>query len=235
MTMCRIARLLPRWRWWMLTAPLVGVCCCCLLLMPLSARAEELPLLVPLSYTVNLSNWGPTTATGTASVWRIDAEVRLKVQGLPVLTGQLYACWLVDQQGGKFLAVGRFNVGSDGSAIVDVTLPGSLPSNYNAVLITVQPDPSSNKGAPSKLYSIAGFFPGNSAIQKQVNKLPDTGANAEHPPFEPPSAYGGGVAETIAPAAVHVPAKPTSWLTYLPLLIAFISFGFVIRRSRQRR
>jgi hypothetical protein len=195
-----------------------------------AARAEESPITVPLSYVVNLSNWGPTTATGTAQVWRTEAEVRLNVAGLPVLTGQRYACWLVNTQAGAFLAVGRFNVGNNGAATLDVSMPGSVPDGYSTVLITVQPDPETKKGTPSKLYSIAGFFPGNAAIQHQVQHLPDTGQYAEHPPFE----------STIQPdnptstTAVKPVGSGANLLPYVPLALGIASIIFVMRRQKRR-
>ncbi len=191
------------------------------------ARAEEAPITVPLSYIVNLSNWGPTTATGTAQVWRTEAEVRLNVAGLPVLTGQSYACWLVNQQAGAFLAVGRFNVGDDGTATLDVSMPGSIPDGYTTVLITVQPDPETKKGTPSKLYSIAGFFPGNAAIQHQVQHLPDTGQYAAHPPFE-------STIQPDNPSTAKPAESSASLLPYVPLALGVASIIFVMRRQKRR-
>lgn len=185
-------------------------------LLSTPSRAEELPITVPLSYIVNLSNWGPTTATGTAQVWQQEAEVRVTVAGLPVLSGQLYAVWLVNTQAGKFLPVGRFNVAPDGTATLDVSMQGSLPDGYNTVLITVQPDPETAHNVPSKLYSIAGFFPGNSAIQHQVKYLPDTGAKAEHPPAE---------TATTAPPASH-----NHLLTVGLLVLSALGFAIAMRR-----
>jgi len=157
----------------------------CITLLPTTAHAEETPVTVPLAYIANFSNYGPTTATGTAQVWRSDAEVRLIVNGLPMLSTQKYACWLVDQQAGLFLPVGRFNVSNNGSAVVDVSLHGSLPTGYNMVLITIQAEPDPNPNTPSKLYSIAGNFQGNSPVATTVQHLPDTGVNAVHPTFSP--------------------------------------------------
>jgi len=191
-----------------------------------SARAEEAPITVPLSYIVNLSNWGPTTATGTAQVWRTEAEVRLNVAGLSVLTGQRYACWLVNMQAGAFLAVGRFNVGNDGTATLDVSMQGSVPDGYTTVLITVQPDPETKQGTPSKLYSIAGFFPGNAAIQHQVQHLPDTGQYAEHPPFE-------SAIQPDKPAPTTT-GSSANLLPYVPLALGIASIIFVMRRQKRR-
>ncbi len=190
-------------------------------------RAEEAPVIVPLAYVPNLSNWGPTTATGTAWVWRIAAEVRLTVQGLPKLTGQVYGLWLVNPAAGVFLSVGRFNVGSDGTAQIDISMPGSVPTGISLVLITVQPDPLATNTQPSKVYSIAGSFQGNSAVLQQVNHLPDTGAHAVHPPFETvPSA------QLPPPNASDNRFVPT--MTFL-LLLVVLSLGYLgWRRQRVR-
>ena len=182
------------------------------------AHAEETPVNVPLAYVPNLSNWGPTTAIGTASVWSKDAEVRLKVQGLPVLTTQVYAVWLVDPRAGHFLAVGRFNVGTDGTAQLDVSLPGSLPQGYTMVLITVQPDPEANHATPSTLYSIAGSFQGNSAVQQQIKQLPNTGS-AGQPTAAP------------RPPGIAVPNLPG----LVTLVVGILSIFIVWRRNRRPR
>jgi len=180
-----------------------------------AAHAEETPTLVPLSYIINLSNTGATTATGNAYVWRTEAEVRLHVDGMTVLPAkQKYACWLVDQQAGKFLSVGRFTVSAAGSATLDVTLPGSIPTNYTSVLITVQPEPDATPTVPSQLYSIAGFISGNVAIQKQVKQLPTT------------SSF---INQTPAPTQ---PQNLFSWFVYAPLVLAAASFIFLLRRQR---
>jgi hypothetical protein len=211
------------WRWHMLAAGilLAGVV---LLLSPISAQAEETPITVPLAYVVNYSNYGPTTATGTAEVWRNDAEVRLYVDGLPVLSNQKYQCWLVNQKAGTFLQVGSpFNVSSNGSAVVDVALHGSLSSDYNMVLITIQPDPDITPGTPSKKYSIAGYYQGNSAVQQQVQHLPDTGANAEHPPFEQ---------QQISPGkTVNAENSSPHLLAYGFLGVAICSLVFLILKA----
>lgn len=201
----------------------IGVLVSLLALSSPAARAEETPIAVPLSYITGLSNWGPTTAIGNALVWVHEAEVRVHVQGLPVLQNQMYGIWLVNTQQKRYLAVGRFNVASDGTALVDVSLPGSLPDGYSMVLITVQTDINSQQAQPSSQFSIAGYFPGNSAVQHQVHYLPDTGQFAQHPPCD--------VTQTCAPAPA--PSKPasTSWLHYLPMLLALLSFAFVLRRT----
>jgi hypothetical protein len=207
---------------------MLGFLLCIAALLPTVARAEEAPVDVPLSYIANFSNYGPTTATGTAEVWRKDAEVRLVVNGLPQLSTQKYACWLVNQQAGSFLTVGRFNVSSNGSAVIDVTLHGSLPAGYTMVLITVQPDPDTSTTTPSKLYSIAGYFQGNAPVATKVVHLPDTGVNAEHPTFsplyKPPAAAAASTFDGI------------NWrhiISYGLLAVSVACVALLIRRNRK--
>jgi hypothetical protein len=199
----------------------------CLLAWPVgSARAEEKPISVPLSYIANLSNSGATTATGTAEIWRTDAEVRLTVQGMTVLpTGQTYAVWLVNPQAGHFLPVSRFKVDATGAATLDVSMQGSIADEYTLVLVTVQPDPQKDTHTPSTKYAIVGFFPQNNAIQQQVKHLPDTGEHAEHPPFEPASA--------IVPEKTTTGQSENPYI-YVPLAIAAISILFLMRRTRRK-
>lgn len=193
--------------------------------------AEETPIKVPLTFVSSISNTGPTTATGIAYVWQIDFEVRVSVQGLPILQNQLYEAWLVNQQTGQYLSVGRFNVGTNGSATIDVSFPGHMPAGYSMVLVTVQPDPDPNKSQPTGARSIAGFFQGNSAIQNQVQHLPDTGINAQHPPFEPRWAYDPSAPK---PATTPTPAQPLNGVSLALLMIGVISLGFVLRRTSRR-
>ncbi len=202
----------------------------CLLAWPVgAAHAEEKPIAVPLSYIANLSNTGATTATGSAEVWRTDAEVRLTTQGLTALPkGQTYAVWLVNPTAGQFLPVGRFAVASDGSATMDVSLKGSIATGFSLVLVTVQPDPQTDTHTPSHSYAIVGFFPQNTAIQQQVKHLPDTGQNAVHPPFEPSSAI---VPETTPATG----GNGNQGMAYIPLGIAALSIAFVLRRGRRLR
>lgn len=191
-----------------------------------AARAEEKPIQVPLSYIINLSNTGSPTAVGSAAVWQIDAEVRLSVQGmLPLPKGSIYGLWLVNPQAGHFLPISNFEVSSDGTALLDVSLAGSLSPNYTMVLVTVQPDPDPHHGVPSNKFSIAGFFPGNTAIQHQVHYLPDTGQYAQHPPFET------GITPDVAAPLV----APNPWLPYAPLALAMLSFAFVWRRVTRKK
>jgi hypothetical protein len=190
------------------------------------ARAEETPIQVPLSYIINLSNTGSPTAVGTAEVWQHEAEVRLSAQNLtPLPAGSIYAVWLVDPQAGHFLAVGRFNVSHDGTAVLDVSLPGSLATSYSMVLVTLQPDPDPHRTVPSNKYVIEGFFPGNTAVQHQVKYLPDTGQYAQHPSFE----------TTITPDAPASTPATNPLLGFALLALAFLSFGYVARRMAQQK
>ena len=191
------------------------------------AHAEEKPIQVPLSYIVNLSNTGSPTAIGTAEVWLTYAEVRFTAQGLlPLPAGSTYALWLVDPHAGHFIPIGRFNVSSTGTTMMDVSLAGSIAPNYTMVLVTVQPDPEPHHNVPSNKYVIEGFFPGNSAMQHQVKYLPDTGQYAQHPPFETTI-----TPDDPAPAAT----SKNPWLPMAPLGLALLSFGFVFRRAAQKR
>ncbi len=196
---------------------------------PAPAFAEEQPISVPLTYISGFSNWGPTIATGNALVWPIAFEVRISVQKLPPLTNQMYAAWFINPQTGTDMLIGRFNTASDGSAIIDESFPGHLAAGYSMILITVQPNTAASaSSAPSNLRSIAGYFQGNSSIIQQIKHLPDTGPNAQHPPFEPASAYS---ASATAPAATKSASWQITLLEYGLLGISLAALGYTLRRS----
>jgi hypothetical protein len=204
---------------------IIIACFITLFLQKTMVSAEETPMSVSLSYVANLSNWGPKTATGAAEIWRNDAEVRLRVDGLTQLKGQAYSCWLANIQDGKFVLVGRFNVSANGSAVIDVTLKGSFPNGYTTVLITVQPEPDPQSDKPSQMYSIAGFFPGTSA-QERPTVLPSTGRFAEQPPFE---------TQPLSSESQVKQAGSPHWLPLAMLGISILSLTFVIRRQKSIR
>jgi hypothetical protein len=210
------------WPMWLVGCALAVV----LALGSVPARAEEQPITVPLSYITNLSNFGATTAVGSAEIWRQEAEVKLSVQGMTVLpANEAYGVWLVDMQHGTFELVGRFHVSQTGAALLDESLPGSIADNYSLLLVTVQPQPDPHPNVPSTRFSVAGFFPGNTAIQQQVHNLPDTGQYAQHPPFE----------TVITPDAPATPVGPPPWLPYAPLAIGLLCILFVTRRTLSKR
>ncbi len=196
---------------------------------PAPAYAEEQPISVPLTYISGFSNWGPTIATGSALVWPIAFEVRISVQKLPPLTNQIYAAWFINPQTGSDMLIGRFNTASDGSAIIDESFPGHLATGYSMIMITVQPDTAAAANtAPSNIRSIAGYFQGNSSIIQQVKHLPDTGPNAQHPPFEPRSAYSSA---SSTPAATSSAPWRTTILEYAALAVSLAALGYLLRRS----
>lgn len=124
--------------------------------LPRSVQANGVPVTVQLSY-IDLSNWGPTDATGEAELIFAEGIVRIRAQGLPLLSGQLYQAWLVNSQVGDAISVGRFNASSVGTVTYDGTLPPIADFGFDLLMMTVEPDPD-DAPQPSQHRTIGGYF-----------------------------------------------------------------------------
>ena len=122
-------------------------------------HANGAPVEIPLYYFPNISNWGPTGASGTAMVGLGEGSVGVEVQGLPYLPAGLYQIWIVAAEDGAMYEIGKFSTDAKGDGHFRTTVSEEdLPyRDYQLVLITVEeePDPSPN---PDERWSLVGFF-----------------------------------------------------------------------------
>lgn len=156
------------------------------------ARANGVPLRIPLTYLAGLSNSGPTDARGEAELSFAEGLIRVDVRGLPRLTGEVYQVWLVKSGTNRAVAVGSFNTGPDGLGGYSGRMVGLEGYDYDLVILTIEPQPDPDP-APSGKRSIGVFF---TLIQKPERGAPALAADtrpAELPKTgDPPSAPTNG-------------------------------------------
>lgn len=147
------------------------------------ARANGVPMRVPLTYLAGLSNSGPTDARGEAEISFAEGLIRVDVRGLPRLNGELYQVWLAKSGTNRAVAVGSFNTGADGLGGYSGRMSGLEGYDYDLVILTIEPQPDPDP-APSAKRSIGGFFtliqkpgPGAPALvaDTRPSELPRTG------------------------------------------------------------
>jgi hypothetical protein len=149
---------------------------------PHPARANGVPIRVPLSYLAGLSNWGPPEARGEAELSFAEALIRVDVRGLPALKNEQYQLWLGKSGTNKATPAGVFTVAPDGIGGYTGKLTGLDGYEYDLILITVEPSPDTDP-APTAKRSIGGFFTpikkqesaGGIASDVQPATLPNTG------------------------------------------------------------
>jgi len=127
-----------------------------MLAAPGVARANGVPVMVELSY-IDLSNWGPQDATGSAELIFAEGIVRVSAQGLPRLDGSLYQAWLVNSEVGDAISAGRFNASVAGHVSYQGSLPPIADFGFDLFILTVEPDPD-NAPQPTQDRSIGGYF-----------------------------------------------------------------------------
>ncbi len=213
----------------------ISICVSVLALIATDAReasANGAPIKIILTYISGVSNWGPTNATGVAEVIKKEGEVNLSVVGLPPLSGETYAGWLIDTRNNESLSVGRFNTDQSGAAKTQFVLPAEIPDKgWNLFLITAESQAQSQ--APGERKSIGGYFPDSAEAKKVPSQLPKTGGDTDQ-----------NIPRLNQPAVVATPApgsKPNSILnvgndftTYGVVVLAVIGLG-VLTRARLRR
>lgn len=141
--------------------------CALVALVPGRARANGVPARIQLSYLANLSNFGPSDATGEAELSYAEGIVRLNARGLQALSNGSYELWLVKSSTNAGIGIGFFTAGGDGSAAYSGKLPQLTSYDYDLVLVTAQPTADATL-PPATDRAIGGFF---TPIQK-----PDTNA-----------------------------------------------------------
>jgi len=164
------------------------------------AHANGVPTRVDLSY-IDLSNWGPTDATGTAELLFADGRVRLLIEGLPELTDQRYQGWLVNSEVGDAISVGRFNADASDQIIHEGVLPPIADFGFDLFIITVEPEPD-GAPQPSEDRSIGGYF-------SLIGQAGDTGQGTDDQGAinAPGDGNAGGAGEASDDAAVNAPGE----------------------------
>ena len=127
-----------------------------LIAAPGLARANGVPVSVDLAY-IDLSNWGPQDATGTAELIFAEGIVRIDADGLPLLQDSLYQAWLVNSEAGDAISAGRFNASAAGHVSYEGTLPPIADFGFDLLILTVEPEPD-NAPQPTEQRSIGGYF-----------------------------------------------------------------------------
>lgn len=155
------------------------------------ARANGVPLLVPLSYVSGLSNWGPNEASGTLELALGEGYAKVNAAGLPLVAGQRYQGWLVNSQSNDAISIGTFNPTPAGAVTYKGTLPAAVNFGFDLFIITVEPEPD-DAPQPTEQRSIGGRFsligqrPADGAPAGEVQmlsggagprQLPNTGDN----------------------------------------------------------
>ena len=138
-----------------------------------------------LRYLDDLSNWGPTDATGELELSFAEGFARLNAQGLDRLTSETYQGWLVNSETNDAISIGRFNATAAGALAYEGTLPPIADFGFDLFIVTVEPDPD-DAPQPHSQRSIGGYFDlvGPSAadgstpsdVSSQPSQLPNTGA-----------------------------------------------------------
>ncbi|GAB4558585.1 MAG: hypothetical protein Kow0047_03800 [Anaerolineae bacterium] len=122
------------------------------------AQANGAPVTIFLDYLPDVSNWGPTDATGRAVVAVGEGEVELVTRGLPRLSGEHYQVWLERADTGDLIPIGGFNPDAQGKGELHVILDQLPYTTYRTIRITVEPTPDPDP-APSGKVSLVGRFP----------------------------------------------------------------------------
>lgn len=178
-----------------LAAILVGLCV--LLGVAGGAEANGSPLRVVLTYLPEVSNWGPQGATGVAELVPAEGEVRVIALGLPRLSGEVYAVWLVNSRTGQSLEVGQFNVNDQSEARLGNVLPQAIPDEkWDMLLVTVEKEGTSPV-APGERRAIAGPINDQREGAAAPQQLPRTGGTppaAEQPAWPLVAAAVAGAA-----------------------------------------
>ena len=166
------------------TLALVAALITASLLTAQSARANGVPLTVPLAYITGLSNWGPEEATGNVELSFAEGYARLDAQGMPRLDSERYQGWIVNSESNDAISIGSFDADASNVIAFEGTLPAISDFGFDLFIITVEPNPD-DAPQPTGDRSIGGRFtllgeipndggsPGD--VQASPTELPNTG------------------------------------------------------------
>lgn len=164
------------------------------------AHANGVPVPVALSY-IDLSNWGPTDATGKAELIFAEGIVRISADGLPRLTGEVYQGWLVNSEVGDAISLGRFNADAVGHVSYEGTLPPLSDFGFDLLMITVEPEPD-EAPQPSEQRSIGGYFSLLGQASVDGSGVGTTGTGLQAPGQLPNTGDPGFIVDMVRIAAL---------------------------------
>lgn len=164
---------------WIRTSALIALVVSLLLAAVGTVHANGQPRRVVLTYQPEVSNWGPKGATGVAELVMVEGEVRLTAIGLPKLTDETYAVWLMNSKSQQALELGQFNADNQGEARMEKVLPEAIPDGkWDLLLLTVE-KAGAARSAPGSRRAIAGFIGEHGQSATTPQQLPKTGAGEQ--------------------------------------------------------
>jgi hypothetical protein len=206
------------------------VCCTVLLSLATPAAANGAPVKIFLNYLPEFSNYGPTDASGVASVSIGEAWVELTAHGLPPLTGDLYEAWLIQSETKEMISLGKFNADADGNIAYYAELDELPIADYRYFVISVEPDPDPSPEADVR-FTIAGVFPNAELQIVSSTPTPIPGPGVTPTPDAPivlPVTGGGGI--------YGKPAFAWDWLLIGGVVVSALGVGgIVLSRGAQNR
>jgi hypothetical protein len=194
------------------------ICIAVLIFAATPVAANGSPIKVFLNYLPEVSNYGPTDATGVAMISIGEAWVDLTADGLPELSDALYEAWIVNAQTEEMISLGKFNADAQGHVAYYAELDELPIAEYRYFIITVEPVPDPSTLADSR-WTIAGIFP-NTELQI-VSGTPT------------PTLAPGVTPSPAAPLTLPVTGRGASYIWILPATALLLGIGLIyaLRRS----
>ncbi len=187
---------------WLITATLTGLITTFVLAGLASANGA--PVTIFLNYLPELSNYGPTTASGEAQVSIGEAWVDITAEGLPQLEGVQYEAWLVTADNETMISLGTFNSDVDGNVAYQAEFDDIPLLEYRYLVISVEPVPDENPTQADPRRTIAGVFPNTRLELVSGTATPTLGPGITATPGAP-----GGLPVT---GNVDFPVAAAVWL-----------------------
>lgn len=185
------------------------------------ANANGAPVTIFLNYLPELSNYGPTTASGEAQVSIGEAWVDITAQGLPQLEGVQYEAWLVTADNNTMISLGTFNSDVDGNVAYHAEFDDIPLLEYRYLVISVEPVPDDNPTVADPRRTIAGVFPNTQLEIVSGTSTPTLGPGITATPGAP-----GGLPVT---GNVDFPVSAALWLG---LGAAILALGVTLLKRR---
>jgi hypothetical protein len=177
------------------------------------AEANGFPHRVVMTYTPDVSNWGPAGATGIGEFVPVEGEIRFTALGLPKDADGVYVLWLLNSKTKEAMALGQPKVDDQGVAGLNRVLPQAIPDKgWDTLLVSVEKSGTENK-APGDRRSIAGrIFDGNALPALQLPKTGGAEPSSAVAPVAPVAQAQPVVALGVALAIGVVAGGALTWL-----------------------